>query len=558
MQDAGFHSSGNQLLYNGMNGEQIESNIFIGPTYYMRLKHMVKDKINYRSNDGPNTMLTRQPVQGRANDGGLRIGEMERDSVMSHGMTHFLTESFLKRADEYYMAVCNKTGMIAVYNEELDLFYSPSADGPGSFGETDGKPIRQISRFGRSFSVIRVPFSFKQLIQELQVINVQMRIITDDNVDRLLYMSKSDNVNKLLNYPTTDADDFKHLLEASYLHQTAQVSLQTKFDELKNQTPVEQVQGPQAEPIKPMEILPEEPYVMPVFEKMVKQTGWKDIDSPTANMLEQYDSSRQAIYDPDTKSYIQPWEFGYKEIYVSHIRPDLLDVYLGLSEQMQNDYMKLYTIYQLPNVLTYVKQTQQAKLRLEKMTADEKANYLQTKEEARKQEIQMMDYLYNKIYEKNKKFASEMLAPNVFHVLTTEKKIILFRELLEESDIVIKSLRQTEYETFLILSAYNSLEETPLAQVVQADEEELIKGGAPPEGWKKHFSKNANRHYYFNAQTGGTVWNLTEIPHDYPDILTGGDNDDEEGDEGDESDEFKNKEVGQTKTMKIDMDPTKI
>ena len=96
---AGFHSSGNQILYNGMTGEQIQSDIYFGPTYYMRLKHMVKDKINYRAR-GPRTALTRQPVQGRANDGGLRIGEMERDGILAHGASHFLNESFMIRGDE--------------------------------------------------------------------------------------------------------------------------------------------------------------------------------------------------------------------------------------------------------------------------------------------------------------------------------------------------------------------------------------------------------------------------------------------------------------------------
>jgi hypothetical protein len=198
---AGFNSSGNQILYNGMTGEQLGADIYIGPTYYMRLKHMVKDKINYRAR-GPNTVLTRQPVQGRANDGGLRIGEMERDGVLAHGMSYFLNESFMVRGEskEYYIAVCNKSGSIAIYNEAKNLFLSPAVDGPIKFNTNpDGtQSIMNISRFGRSFSILKVPYAFKLLIQELQVMNVQMRIITEENVDQLLSMSYSDNINKLL------------------------------------------------------------------------------------------------------------------------------------------------------------------------------------------------------------------------------------------------------------------------------------------------------------------------------------------------------------------------
>jgi DNA-directed RNA polymerase II subunit RPB2 len=209
---AGYSSTGNHLLYNGMTGEQIQADIYMGPTYYMRLKHMVKDKINYRAR-GPNTMLTRQPVQGRANDGGLRIGEMERDGVLAHGMSYFLNESFLVRGDEYYIAVCNKTGAIAIYNNTRNLFLSPFADGPIHFHKNpDGSPsnIQNVSKFGRSFSILKIPYSLKLLIQELQVMNVQMRIITDDNVDQLLSMSYSDNSNKLLNMSETD--DMKNVI----------------------------------------------------------------------------------------------------------------------------------------------------------------------------------------------------------------------------------------------------------------------------------------------------------------------------------------------------------
>ena len=211
---AGYHSSGNQILYNGMTGDQIFSEIYIGPTYYMRLKHMVKDKINYRAR-GPNTMLTRQSVQGRANDGGLRIGEMERDGILAHGCAGFLNESYLIRGDEYFMAVCNKTGGIAVYNQAMNLFLSPFADGPIKFNTAlDGKMnIQNVSRFGRSFSIVRIPYALKLLIQELQVLNIQMRIITEDNIDQLMSMSYSDNINKLLQ--DTENTDLK-LLVSNY------------------------------------------------------------------------------------------------------------------------------------------------------------------------------------------------------------------------------------------------------------------------------------------------------------------------------------------------------
>lgn len=201
----GYHSSGNEILYNGMTGEQIQTEIFIGPNYYMRLKHMVKDKINFRAL-GPRTALTKQPVAGRANDGGLRIGEMERDSVISHGAVNFLTESMMERGDKYYMSVCNNTGMIAIYNPAKNIFMSPMADGPIRYvGSMDGKEMRieNITRYGRSFSVICIPYSLKLLIQELQTMNIQMRIITEDNIEQLENMLYSKNIDKLLSKETT-------------------------------------------------------------------------------------------------------------------------------------------------------------------------------------------------------------------------------------------------------------------------------------------------------------------------------------------------------------------
>lgn len=198
--DVGFHSSGNELLYNGMTGEQIDAEIFMGPTYYMRLKHMVKDKINYRTL-GPRSALTKQPVGGRANDGGLRIGEMERDSVISHGISEFLRESMMERGDKYHLAVCNRSGMIAIYNPSKNLFMSPISDGPVQFmGSMDGSTtnIKNVTRFGRDFSIVCVPYSFKLLIQELQIMNIQLRLITDDNINQFENMAYSKNIETLL------------------------------------------------------------------------------------------------------------------------------------------------------------------------------------------------------------------------------------------------------------------------------------------------------------------------------------------------------------------------
>ena len=198
LKNMGYSSTGNEVLYNGSTGEQINTELFIGPCYYMRLKHMVKDKINYRA-QGPRTVLTRQTVQGRANDGGLRIGEMERDCVIAHGATTFLQESMLVRGDNYYLAICNNTGSIAIYNENKNLFLSPMADGPLKFNTNlEGEQnIEVISKFGRSFSIIRVPYSFKLLMQELQVMNIQMRIITEDNIDQLTNLNFTNTINKI-------------------------------------------------------------------------------------------------------------------------------------------------------------------------------------------------------------------------------------------------------------------------------------------------------------------------------------------------------------------------
>ena len=209
LREAGFHGSGNEVMMNGMTGEQLEMSIYFGPTYYLRLKHMVKDKINYRAK-GPRTQLTRQTVQGRANNGGLRIGEMDRDVLIAHGMGQFIMDSMMERGDKFLMAVCNKTGCIAVYNESQNLFLSPMMDGPIQYSTNldNTLNVKNISKHGRDFSLVKVPYCFKLLLQELKTMNIQMRIITDSNIDQIMNLKNNKEIFKL-----TETEDYDKLME---------------------------------------------------------------------------------------------------------------------------------------------------------------------------------------------------------------------------------------------------------------------------------------------------------------------------------------------------------
>ncbi len=232
-----FHSKGEEILYDGLSGNQIHTNIFIGPTYYMRLKHMVKDKINHRAS-GPRNNLTRQTVQGRANDGGLRIGEMERDAIICHGMTSFLKNSLIDRGDKFYMAICNNSGTIAIYNKIKNILFSPYVDGPIKFDNIDlfinkndkdtkldenNSPLENMNdlnkisyttKFGKEFSIVQIPFCFKLLMQELLTMNIQMRLITSDNINTLTDINLTSTtipIDKVLDIPS-----FKDLDESVY------------------------------------------------------------------------------------------------------------------------------------------------------------------------------------------------------------------------------------------------------------------------------------------------------------------------------------------------------
>ncbi len=201
----GFERGGCEVLYNGIDGTQMASDIYIGPTFYTRLKHMVKDKINAR-HKGPRTLLTRQTVQGRANEGGLRIGEMERDSILGNGMANFLQDSMMTRGDAYQLGIDNSTGLIAIINQEKNLFLSPYIDGPIQFTNSvdNSFNIEKISKFKISFSIIDIPYSCKLLIQELQTMGVQMRLITSSNINQLQSLISIRSLQNTLHEPSNE------------------------------------------------------------------------------------------------------------------------------------------------------------------------------------------------------------------------------------------------------------------------------------------------------------------------------------------------------------------
>lgn len=162
LEQHGYERYGNEILYNGMNGEQIATEIFIGPTYSMRLKHMVEDKINSRNGfEGTYTGLTRQPVKSRSKEGGLRIGEMESAVVVSHGMSSFLQESMMERSDKFSYFIANRSGDIAVVNPQKGI-YRTNEDSQ----DTD-------------FTRVATPFCAKLMLQEMQSMSVMPRLVTD-------------------------------------------------------------------------------------------------------------------------------------------------------------------------------------------------------------------------------------------------------------------------------------------------------------------------------------------------------------------------------------------
>ena len=163
LEKLGYNKYGYETMYCGITGKKIQSQIFIGPTYYARLKHMVLDKVHSRSS-GPRQALTRQPLEGRARDGGLKIGEMEKDSMVAHGCGQFLKERMMEVSDITKVHVCDVCGLFATKAIDKDYYYC--------------KACNNSTRI----SAVNMPYACKLLFQELMSVNVLPRIKTEQSI----------------------------------------------------------------------------------------------------------------------------------------------------------------------------------------------------------------------------------------------------------------------------------------------------------------------------------------------------------------------------------------
>jgi len=176
LQKLGYESHGNEVMYNGLTGEQLETSIFIGPVFYQRLKHMVADKQHSRA-IGPMVNLTRQPAEGRSRDGGFRIGEMERDVMIAHGMSKFCRERLYDVSDKYSAHVCRKCGMIASFNDGVASNHKTIAG--RETGADFSIHLCNTCNNMTDFAKVDIPYAYKLMAQELQTINVVPRLITE-------------------------------------------------------------------------------------------------------------------------------------------------------------------------------------------------------------------------------------------------------------------------------------------------------------------------------------------------------------------------------------------
>ena len=165
LKKAGYSEDGKEVMYHPFTGKRLKGRVFIGPTFYQRLKHMVGDKIHARAK-GKIVGLTRQPVDGRANGGGLRFGEMERDCGVAHGASAVLHERMMISSDAYDAPICENCGLIGTV----------TADFMGEYQCTSCNE--------KKVQIVKMPYAGKLLMQELMAMGVAPKIILKQSLKK--------------------------------------------------------------------------------------------------------------------------------------------------------------------------------------------------------------------------------------------------------------------------------------------------------------------------------------------------------------------------------------
>ena len=160
--ESGFRNDGKEALYDGVTGERIEGEVFVGIVSYKRLFHMVAHKMQARSR-GPVQMLTRQPTEGKEREGGLRFGEMEGETLVGHGAAMLLQEKLVEDSDKVVELVCEKCGTVAINDQIRNRKYCSLCKGSRVYP-------------------VEMTYGFKLLLEELKALGIMPKLVIEDKV----------------------------------------------------------------------------------------------------------------------------------------------------------------------------------------------------------------------------------------------------------------------------------------------------------------------------------------------------------------------------------------